>query len=602
MSGAGLAHALGAVGRFLERWAAFAPLVGVLCALPAIGRERVFDDHVLELVARESSDAVAPGSGLDLFRFASGEAAHNLALMARGSMLPWYSDPALKITFFRPLSSLSHRLDYLAWPEHPQLMYVHSLLWLAALCVLVWRLYRRMELASPAVAALAAWLYAVNDAHGAVVAWLSNRNALISAVGAVAALLAHHRARREGHAPSRWLAPLWLALGLFAGELGASAWAYLLAYAIAIETGPLLERLRSLAALLLTTLVWAAGYVASGAGTRASGVYLHPLGDLPAFAAELPRRALVLLGAAFGPFPADLSFLGPLPLAPLWPLAAALVLAGLAWFLRAQLRRDPIARFWAIGVLLGVVPVAASFPSDRLLVLVNIGAMALVARLVGQLLASPLATPSPGRAARAYGGALLVVHAVLGPLLLPIRARQIQELGQATGEAFACLEGIEDLEHKTVIVLGAPADFFVSYLQAERAARGLPRPAHVYWVTNPAAELDLRVTSERTLSTERQGGFFVTPAEALYRKRSAPLVLGASVGLPELTARISGVTSEGRPARVDFHFAAPLGDPRFVFLALRQQRYERVLPAELDRLHLEPAPSLSTFLSSPARN
>src|SRR5688572_3191296 len=347
MRGTRFAEALRAVWRSLARSVAFAPLVGVLCALPAIGSERVFDDHVLELVAQGSSDAVAPGSGLDLFRFASGDAGDNLALMAQGSMLPWYSDPALKITFYRPLSSLTHRLDYFAWPRHPELMYVHSLAWLGALLVLVWRLYRRLEL-EPGAAALATWLYAVNDANGSVVAWLSNRNALVSALGAVGALLAHHRWRRDGHVPSRFLAPLWLAFGLFAGELGASAWAYLLAYALVFESGPVQGRLRSLALPLLTTLAWAACYLASGAGTRASGVYLHPFADLPAFAAELPERALVLLGAAFGPFPAELSFLGPSPLVPLWPLAAALVMSGFAWLVRPELVRDPVARFWAI--------------------------------------------------------------------------------------------------------------------------------------------------------------------------------------------------------------------------------------------------------------
>ncbi|HTV20317.1 MAG TPA: hypothetical protein VMG12_16650 [Polyangiaceae bacterium] len=603
--------------RLLERTVTLAPLVGVLLALPAIGSERVFDDHVLELVAQGSHDAVAPGSELDLFRFASGDRSDNLALMAQGSLLPWYSDPDLKITFYRPLSSLLHRLDYLAWPEHAELMYVHSLAWFGLLLVLVWRLYRRLEL-DPMLAAFAAWLYALNDANGTVVAWLSNRNALVSAVGAVGALSAHVRARREGHAPSRWLAPLWLALGLFAGELGASAWAYLIAYALVLETGSWRERLRSLAPHALVTLGWGACYVASGAGTRASGVYLHPLGDLPAYVAELPHRALVLLGAAFGPFPAELSFVGPVPLMPLWPLAAALVLGVFVWLARRELAHDRLARFWGLGVVLGVAPVAASFPSDRLLVLVDIGAMALVARLTSRLLSgvaagAPSASGEPnasgeprpariGRGARVYGWGLLVVHGLLAPVLLPIRSLQIQQLGRATAHAFACLDGVDKLAHKTLIVLGAPSDFFVGYLQAERAVRQLPRPAHVYWVSNPEAALDLRVMGERTLSTERQGGFFVTPSEHLYRRASAALGVNASVGLPELTARISGLTSEGRPSRVEFRFDEPLGDERFVFIALRGDRYERVAPAELDRLHLEPAPPLSAFLSSPVRN
>jgi hypothetical protein len=606
-----LVQALRAVLLFLERSVLLAPLAGVLLALPAVGREQVFDDHVLELCARQSSEAVTPGTGFDLFQFANGRVSDNLALMGQGSLLPWWADPELKITFYRPLSSLLHRLDYAAWPAHPELMYVHSLLWFGLLLVLVVRLYARFE-PRAAVASLAAWLYAVNDAHGTLVGWLSNRNALISAVGALAALLAHDRARREGHAPSRLWAPLWLGVALFAGELGVSAWALLGAYALVLEPGPLSRRARSLWPFALVTLGWACCYAQSGAGTHASGVYLHPLGDLPAFAAAFPKRALVLLGAAFGPIPAELSFLGPAELLPLWPIVAALWLAAFAWLVRHELSRDPIARFWCVAIGLGVVPIAASFPSDRLLILVNVGAMALVARalvgLVGFVGPHPAQAGVTARAAapgdasgaltRGFGWCLLCVHALLAPLLLPLRAHQMQELAHATERAFVALDAVADLEQKTLIVFGAPTDFFVSYLQVERAARGLPRPAHVYWLANPEAKLDLEVLDDRTLSMEREGGFFVAPAEALYRGPSAPLSAGARISLPELTATVRGVTAAGMPARVEFAFDEPLTDARFVFLALRDSAYERVAPGDLDRLHLEPTPPLAAFLSS----
>jgi hypothetical protein len=616
-----LARALGAVLLFLERRVLLAPLCGVLLALPAIGSERVFDDHVLELVAKESREAVAPGSGVDLFQFANGRASDNLALMAEGSMLPWWSDPELKISFYRPLSSLLHRLDYALWPGHPELMYIHTLLWFGALLVLVVRLYARLE-PSAAVASLAAWLYAVNDAQGTVVAWLSNRNALVSAVGTVAALLAHDRARRDGHAPSRLWAPLWLGVALFAGELGVSAWALLVAYALAFEAGPLRQRARSLWPFALVTLVWAAFYAQSGAGTQGSGVYLHPLRDLPAFAAEFPRRALVLLGAAFGPIPAELSFLGPAALMPLWLGIGGAWLAACAWLGRREWIADRGARFWCVAVGLGVVPVAASFPSDRLLILVNLGAMALVARVLVRLAAPArearavmleapaaqaivleAAAVGPPRAltgafARGFGWSLLGVHALLAPLLLPLRAHQMQELGHATDRAFAGLDQIEDLAHKTLIVFGAPTDFFVSYLQAERAARQLPRPEHVYWLANPEAQLELRVMGERTLSMEREGGFFVTPAESLYRKPSAALPVNARVSLPELTATVRAVTAAGMPSRLEFCFDEPLTDRRFVFLALRGNAYERIAPGDLDRLRVAPALPLAAYLST----
>ena len=51
----------------------------------------------------------------------------------------------LKVAFYRPLSSLTHRLDYALFPDAPRLMYLHSIAWLALALHLVARLYRRFE-------------------------------------------------------------------------------------------------------------------------------------------------------------------------------------------------------------------------------------------------------------------------------------------------------------------------------------------------------------------------------------------------------------------------------------------------------------------------
>jgi hypothetical protein len=472
-------------------------------------------------------------------------------------------------------------------------MYLHTLLWFALLLVLVARLYTRFE-APAGAACLATWLYAINDAHGPVVGWLSNRNALLSALGAVAALLAHRRARSEGHAWSRLLAPLWLVLSLSAGELGVSAWAFLLAYAAVFEPGPWLRRLRSLWSFGLVSAAWVALYVASGAGTHASGVYLHPLSNFGAFIAELPERAILLLGAAFGPVPAESAFLGWPSLTPLWCAIAAISVAAFSWLAKAELCAAPAARFWALATLLSVIPVAASFPSDRLLVMVNVGAMALVGRVVMQLWR---ARAQLGSRARALGVFFVIVHAAVAPLTLPWRAHQIQQLGGAMQNAFASLDGVPDLAHKTVIVLGAPVDFVVSYLQVDRQVRRVPRPERVYWVANPGARLELSVQDERTLSLEREGGFFSTPAEGLYRAPQRALPLGASVRLPELTARIAATNEAGLPVRIELQLDHPFSDDRYLFLTFLGNEFRPITPERLVELHTLPAASLLDLLA-----
>lgn len=584
-----------AVERGIDRsspWRLLLPAVAsVLLSLTAVGSARVLDDHVLALQIRGERELVTPRAGVDLFQFASGRASDNLALMAHGSMLPWWSDPDLKIAFYRPVSSLLHRLDYALWPERPELMYLHTLAWFALLVVLVARLYVRFE-APAGAASLATWLYAVNDAHGPVVSWLSNRNALLSAVGVVAMLLAHRRARSEGHGWSRAFAAVWLLLALTASELGLSAWAFLIAYAIAFEAGPWLGRLRALWPFALLTAGWLVLYVASGAGTHGSGVYLHPLEDFGAFARVFPERALLLLGAAFGPVPAESAFFGWPWLTPLWCGIGASSIAALLWLQKTKLCFSPAARFWALSTLFAVIPVVSSFPSDRLLVLVNVGAMALVAHVLVQLWRSRAELELPALALALF---FAVVHLALAPLTLPWRARQIQQLGGAIDNAFACLDNVPDLEQKTLVVLGAPADFIVGYLQLDREARRAPRPEHVYWVANPNAQLDVSVLDARTLSVEREGGFFTTPAESLYRDPRRTLAAGETVRLPELTGRVAATNAAGNPSRVELQLDRPLTDDRYLFLAFIHDAFQPVPAERLAGLTL-PGASLMEFI------
>lgn len=111
---------------------------------------------------------------------------------------------------------------------------------------------------------------------------------------------------------------------------------------------------------------------------------------------------------------------------------------------------------WSVGTGLTLVPVAATLPSDRLLLLVNLGAMSLVSRTLVSLWQRRVHTRHP---AYALGGMLFTVHGPLAALLLPWRAMQMQQLAAASARAFACVDEVTDLQQKTLIVLGAPTDF-----------------------------------------------------------------------------------------------------------------------------------------------
>src|SRR5437588_6977688 len=99
-----------------------------------------------------------------MFRFFRGDPDRARPLIDLG-LVPWWTDPGLKGEFLQALTVLTHRLDYALWPDSAPLMHLHSLLWLGASAAAAAVLYRRM-FGATWVAALAAWVYALDDARG----------------------------------------------------------------------------------------------------------------------------------------------------------------------------------------------------------------------------------------------------------------------------------------------------------------------------------------------------------------------------------------------------------------------------------------------------
>lgn len=556
-----------------RRLAVCLALLGAGLMLGAVGPYRVLDDYVLALAARGEPTVVGlPTGHFDLFNFTSGEPASNRALRDQGVLLPWWASDDLKLTFFRPLSSLLHRLDQCAWADSPRLMYLHGIGWLGFAVFLVTCLYRRIE-GQSSLASLAALLYAVDDTHGPVAAWLSNRNAAIATCFGVLSLLAHDRARRERHRWSAVLAPVYLLLALLAGEFGLGAMGYLVAYALFLDTDRRWRRMGSLAPHVLSLAIWGMVYHQSAAGTEASGMYLHPLQDGREFLSSLPGRLMSLLGAALGPIPSDLSVVDGAERAALWVGIGGCVLTVSVWSSWSDVMTDRRARFWLCGMLFAAVPVAASFPSDRLLLLVSVGAMALVARLILPAFSPGLWSTTP-RSRRGLGLAFAAVHCILSPFALPVRAAQMQVLGRSFEVATSYLDSVPDLAKRTVVVVSTPFDFYASHIQLERAWKRQPRPLHLYWLASTPSALQVRRLDANTLVMNRQGGFWSTPLERHYRAAKDPLGQGDSIRLSQLTARILSLTRDGRPESLSIQFDQPLESSSYVFVAWTGNRFE----------------------------
>ncbi|HEY2509621.1 MAG TPA: hypothetical protein VGI39_02075 [Polyangiaceae bacterium] len=536
------------------------PMVGVALALPSIAGGLVFDDLAMRSRVHGATGADF-ASRFDLFAFFPGDVAGRARLHDLG-FLPWFASPKLQISFLRPLSALSHFVDYTLFDRWPWWMHLESLALYAALLFVAGALYRRFLPA--AVAPLAALLYALDYGHGIPVGWLANRNALIAGTLALLALGAHDRWRREGWRAGAVVGPAVFGLALLGGESAVGVLGFLLAHAMTLDRAPTKRRLAAVAPYLIVFAVWHAVYRALGYGAHGSGAYLDPVFQPAAFVTELPRRAIALLTSQVGPPPASLY--PALPRGAQWPLilAEAAVLTLLVRLLAARVRASPELRFFALGALLALPPATMAFSDNRLLILVGWGVFPIVASVIGDL---SVAAPLP-RALRGLRRFWLVHYLVISPLLLtfsavflPLVARLVRPLDLGPG-----------LAKQTVVLTHVPTLLTaVPWVFTDDVSR--TAPARVRVLLSTLGSVAVRREDPHTVVLSLGDDSTPDPTTLLFRERDRRFEVGEVLPVPGLRAEVLRVDDDGAAREVRFHFDRPLDDPAYRWIGYEGGRF-----------------------------
>jgi hypothetical protein len=602
------------VGR---RWGLI--LLGVLLAVPTLSNRLVLDDLLL---MRRLEPGRRSGWAGDMFTFASGAPGDARRAMDAGDLLPWWTSPELRVSFFRPLSAASHALDAMLWPRTAWLMQAHSLLLYALLLMVVSGLYGEVARTSRPTTALAGngsaalfalAFFALDDSHGATLSWLANRSALLTTLLGAAALWSHHRLRAQGWRPGALLAPGLLAGALLAGEAAIATLGYLVAYAMFIEPPSAAgqgryRRWLSLAPSLAVTLVWQIVYRVLHHGVSGSGVYADPLAAPAQFTRSLATNALALAGAELGLTSADLLAWGPPACVPLVLGAAVLGIASLIAMARPVLRARPTARFWAAGASLALLPISAGLPGDRLLLFVSVGAMGLLGELLDWYLPRwraprssdcPPRVPLPAgeRALRLVSIGLLCRRTVFALALLPIRTHAMQTFALGADSADAAIQRY-GADADTVVFVNTPVAPDVSYLAARWALAHDPAPPRVRWLAESRDGVRVTRTGPHTLRIAPEGGFLGQATEKLYRDRRHRLEPGQTIRMAGMTASVVAVTDDGRPSVVDFTFTDDLQRHGQLWLTWKDGRYQPFpLPRSGESAIFAPARALTLSLA-----
>jgi hypothetical protein len=564
------------------RWAVS---VGALLSLAGLDVGFAADDHMLRVSRVEGAEL--PGflrGPLDLFTFSTGDPAEIETLRAKG-IFSWWVAPDLQLDFWRPLSSATHALDFALWPDAAWAMSLHSVAWFVAMLLVLGALYRKVH--GGAVAAMALLLFAIDDAHGPAIGWISNRNAFIGGTFASAALLAHVAWRRDGWRLGIVVAPLLLGAGLLAAEGAVAALGYLFAWALFVERGRLAERAATLVPAAAVFAGWAAWYAHLGRGTQRSGVYLDPGSEPLAFAAQAIQRIPVLLASQLGGPWSELWSLGPPWMAALLLGVAVAVLAAVIWVGLPLLRESAEARFWLLGAALASVPIAATFPADRLLVLTGVGGMGFMALLLDRY-SRGLGFDRAG--ARGVAMALVVAHLLVAPLSMPLRTRSMEGVARSLAPFDEAIGDETEIVDKTVVVAHAPVDALTSYLPFVRASQRRPIPGRMRLLSTGFGETVVERDGDRSLLIRPAGGFLATLSERMLRGENPPWAVGEEVDLGDVRVEVAEVRHDGRVAAARFHFAAPLDSPSLVWMRWSEGRFVPYTPPGPGQVETLPAP------------
>ena len=551
-------------------------LLGMLLNVLGLGAPAFTDDFLQWAVFTKSiNHAAHPGTPFGLFDLVDGSSAQVQSMKDSGRLL-WSASDSLHLSFWRPVSELTHWIDDVLWRDTPALMRAHSLLWYGALLALLGRFYRMLD-TSRVRSGLAMALFATSSLHFFVIMWISARNQIIAACFCVLTLMAYHQWSRSGLARYGLLGGLTLMLSLLSAEAGVATGGYLLAYALCYEQGPLWrQRLLRLAPFLVLIAAWRMAHVALGFGSASSGSYIDP-GISARFLHALLQRLPALMFSVVTGISSGLQ--STMSDAKAWIFAATaviilIVLAKLA--ARAGLWSRREFRFYALGSLFALIPVCAVSPTDRVLLNAEIGMSAVLATLFSQLLSQLHREQGWSTISdKAVLGLLLAIHAVAFPiatLFLPLVTDKV--LAHYSVNEPLTLPDEVAKRGSQVILVNPPGPFMLFYYPLIRSYFGKPNPSAIHaMATGVNQALRLTVLDDRTIELDSQTSF----AQPIMRDVIAqPFKVGDVAKMGDVTVTVTNVSSDGEPLRAVFKFPVPITDPRWHFFVWHEPRYERM--------------------------
>jgi hypothetical protein len=501
-----------------------------------------------------------------------------MALMRNYGTLPWWTPDDLRCSLCRPVTAFTHWLDYRLFPDSPALMHAHNIAWFAAVVFLLTMVYRKL-MGTGWAAGLAALLFLLDGNTYFPVAFVANRGFFLALFFGLLCLYKHHQWRSTKSRSGMVLSALFLAFSLFAEESGASAFAFILAYALVLEPGSFRNRALTVLPSVLVIIAWRITYMLSGYGLSHVGIYIDPAQELLHFVRELIPRDMVLLGSQLTSVPPEFLFaVKPSLHLIIIALYGMFVVAALVVFL-PWVFRDKVAAFWFAVMILAAIPEAVLVPLSKNFGFIAVGAYGLIASFVAGLFIRPNPLPEQ-RAYRILAWVacvlLILVH---GPGAVAKRVAVVK----AGASVFAWARGIPpdwpNIENENVIVVNHPCPLESAYVPAYKAYHHQLLPGTLRVLVPGCTSFDVQRTDDKTLVIQSRGSNIFScddfgPIHIAYALSAGDGLLlpgskgkkGSRCNFGNFTVEVLESDASDLPSRVAFHFDTSLDSPDFRWL------------------------------------
>lgn len=555
--------------------------LALLLALPALTVGWLGDDHFIRLCIL-GSDAYPEifASPWDIYEVWDGDPDRTMQMIDHGVFTPWWTWKDIQCNFCRPASVLTHLLDYQLWPDSPAFMHAQSVCWYVLIVLTATLLYRRF-LGVTVAAGLAALCFAFDDTHGFAVGYMAGRNVLLYIFFGLLALVTHDSWRRQSWRPGAWIGPVLFILSLLSHEAGITTCAYLFAYALFIDRGPWLKRLLTLLPYGGIVIVWRIAHHLLGYGVSGIGLLVDPMHEPLRYLATILENFPIFMLAQWAFPPADVGIFLP-PRYILWlSIVGGIFTLILIWVLMPLLKRDRVARFWLVGMLLSLLPVSTSFLMDRHLFFVGFGAMGLLAQWLRLVFGDVERRPPQllwRIPAKIFGILFVTVHLIIAPLALPLRAANPIGYTKQINQMHVPILTDPAVENQDVIIVNPPFTLVALYLPILQELEGQPVPAHTRVLAPGYAPVTVHRTDERTLVVRPEYGFLAFIMDRTVRSDSYPMAVGEKVELTGMTATVLEISDNGRLTQAEFRFDRSLEDPSLRWFKWEKGKYTPFTP------------------------